>query len=345
MNQSLLNNTAVGLRERKKVLDTALFLNAVGSFAALVAVWYLRALGIDLAKLAWTFFIYGAIHLIFAAITDKFRGPRSLKIAMAVAQFGSISFLAFAWHLAGGVLNPIFLLSMVVPVVVASALQLTRLAVSAAVYSAVVASAIGVAESEELRWFVERLGIPLPLTVSLAPSGTILPGVEMTPAALLVALGLFAAAQLALAFVGAATAAKRIALAERFAEPGDELTGTAHAAIMSTPAPTIVVYADTAQVHIASRSFINQMLLRADDIRGRTLFDLLRFDDEASVRDAIRFGGQTSAVAYYVGRESRRADLSIHSFVVDRQSFAAIRFNEWSDQHVAAYPSLLQSRA
>jgi hypothetical protein len=114
---------------------------------------------------------------------------------------------------------------------------------------------------------------------------------------------------------------------------------------MSTPAPTIVVYADTAQVHIASRSFINQMLL-TDDIRGRTLFDLLRFDDEASVRDAIRFGGQTSAVAYNVGRESRRADLSIHSFVVDRQSFAAIRFNEWSDQHVAAYPSLqLQSRA
>lgn len=333
MNPARYDDTLLGILERKRVMDVVLLLNAMILFAALLMGWYVRVLDLELQRAAWAFFIYGALHTAYMAWSDRFRTRTRLLGALTLAACASVAFLGVAWHLAGGVSNPVFLTGMIAPVAVAAALRLRRLAWAAAASSIVVVTVVALAESPELRWFVERYGLPLPESSGHALAT--LPGVETTPSSMVFALALFAVVQMCvlLAVIVASSAASR--LGQRFAASTQPVSEAAHAAMVSSPDPTVVVYADTAQMHTASRSFVNQMLLRAEDLKGRTIFELMDFADEQIVQQAIREGDAISGVSYSIGPEARLADLFIHRFTSAGDRFAAIRFNEQIDDEAS----------
>ena len=333
MNPTHYDDTQLGILQRKHVMDVGLLLNAMILFAVLLTGWYIRVLDLELQRVAWAFFIYGAIHTASMPWSDSFRTRRLLLGSVTLAACASVTFLGFAWHLAGGVSNPVFLTGMIAPVAMAAALRLRRVAGAAAVSSIVVVTAVALAESPELRWFVERYGLPLP--VSGGHALATLPGVETTPSSMVFALALFAVVQICvlIAVIAASTAASR--LGQRFAASAQPVSEAAHAALISSPDPTVVVYADTAQMHTASRSFVNQMLLRADDLKGRTIFELMDFPDEEIVYRAIREGDALSGVSYSIGPEARLADLFIHRFASAGDRFAAIRFDERIDDEAS----------
>jgi hypothetical protein len=328
---NLVDTAILAARERKRTLETTLLLNAAGTFALLMIAWYFRLIDADISRIALPFAIYSAMHVAFASITDRFGHARALTHATTVSELASVGFLAFAWHLAGGVVNPMFLIAMILPVAVASVLQLRTLAVATAAWSVCGAGVVAIVESPELRWFIERLGIKVPLSGSIA-AHPLFPGIETTPSALVVALSFFAIVQFGVAIVGIVAGRKVVSLALRFSTPGERIASVAHGAIAESPSPLLVVYKDTGQVHVASRSFMKQMLLRQPDLHGRTVFDLLRFDDEESVRAALTSGAKMIPIRYNVGREARDAELAIHSFIADGQSFAAMRFDEHGAQ-------------
>lgn len=329
----LLVSSLASAQERKAILDSALLLNSVLTFAVVMAGWFYRLIEVDISRLAWMFFAYTGLQLLGSIATDQLRSRVGLTAWMAVASCAAVLFLSVAWFFAGGVKNPLFLMSMLVPVTVVGAIQ-TRLVLLVAPLSVLAATVSALAQSQELLWTVERFGLWIPFRGSSLESGRSdpLPGVETTPSFVMMVLLLFALAQLGVAWLSRNVAARMIALTERLlgsAGHGVSATGVTQASLVAATSPTVIVYSDSGQIRLASRSFLNQMLVREGEVDGKTLFEVISFDDEPRLREALKNGGNLT-VAYRVGAERRVAAASVHVFHSEGDTFSSVRLDEAS---------------
>lgn len=305
-------------RDVRRAVATAWLASLAVALASLLVPWFVGALDVDLSTVALTLAVGSALMALLSAALDRLSGPRFGAAALHVQNVAGIFLLAWVWHVAGGTRNPLPLVPFLLPVLALGALGRRRDVLGAALAAVIVVGSVAVCDSPELRWYLLQVGLPFEalfrgLPAELPGRGDPFPSATMTPAAEAVVLELFAVILLCGALASRAFSFRRLELAERLSMARDpEIRGVFQAAFRAAVVPSALVVSESAEVVDVSRSFANQMLLPSSGAGGRSLFDLLRFRDRASVEQLMRQGsGELPFVLYSVGAESRVARLQV----------------------------------
>lgn len=318
--------------ERDRWLTRAWALTLSAFMLAVAGPWFVRATSQDIVPAAVLAFVWTLIYAVAA--------PRLLRVASApvretasgLLHLASLVILAVIWHLAGGTHNPVLLLAFQLPLAVGSVCLPRRAAFWSIGIATLSVSVIALAESADLRSSIYMLGLPLDALGALVSPGLQarvdpFPRVVMNAAflgLLVFGFGLFSTA-LAFASRRAAGALAREAGRAAWSEGSDSrLEGVFESMLASSPTPSVVVYADSGRVVLASRTFVNQMLGEGNSTRGRDLFAWLQFDDPDGVRSLLTRGGEIPACGYRVGPEHRRARVLILPFARSDERYAHI---------------------
>jgi PAS domain-containing protein len=97
------------------------------------------------------------------------------------------------------------------------------------------------------------------------------------------------------------------------------------AVFRADPVPTVLIHMDTAQVVEASRSFIDQMLRRPEDLDGKSLFELLVFSDPQAVRSLLSgSSGELPFCAYRTFAEERVARVRFYRIPGNGEDYACV---------------------
>lgn len=326
------------LRERHRLLESATLASLLLACAAAGVPWFLRVLPLEIGGATRLAFAYALVYLVLARAAERLARPGLLRLATVLLRAASLVVLAALWHLLGGVYNPTLLLLFMVPVLAAAIAAGMSAALAEAAGSVVAVGAVALAESPELRWYLLQLGVPLGRSLpSLAPvsgSSELLPGLAGQPGYVVALLAVFAVAQL-----GSALIAGGLARALRRRGRRDDLTESARAAVSHafqsalrhTPVPTVIVFADTAEVVLTSESFRHAMLRHGEELAGRPLFDLVTVADGGRVRRIIEDGGELPLCPCRVGPESRVIQLRAFPFPHEGQRLACITLEDRTD--------------
>lgn len=323
------------LRARSRFMETTWLATLLVALVALAAPWYLRSLDIQLGTALWCAVGYVAVVSLLGLAQERISGRRALLASAWAGQVVGVVFFALLWHLVGGVENPIFLLAFFIPIATASVLLPRALAAGTTLLAVAAALGVAVAESAELRWYLIQLGIPIERLAFVPRAALPSPfrGAATGPAFQLTGLALFGVL-LPATFVTCERLAARLSrVARREAVAAHALAGEAQAlfqaALQAQPAPSVLVYADSAEVVEASRSFVNQMLLRPDAVAGRPLTELLRFADPEAVLGLLALPkGELSFCAYAVGEERRMARVRCYRFGFGHEQFACLSLED-----------------
>ena len=318
--QLALSDALLPLLERKRLIDAAWLVCLFASVASLAIPWFFSILDVDLTRAAGLVFIYALAYLALATITDRWNSMRAVWIVMRVMTMTSVLFLGALWHLAGGLDNPAFLLAFTLPVIISGVMLLGWQAHATALISIVVVAVVAVAESPDLRWYLNRLHAwPTYLALPISPLFTRsqrLAGLDATPGYEFIVVETFAVMQFIVAFLSTPLATFLLRINARLQTSTVLLTqvrGLFHAVLVAAPEPVVVVYADSGQVVEASESFMHRMLLRPSELVGKGIFELVSFVQPERVKQALEsHHGQISFCAYTVDDEMRIANLSFH---------------------------------
>jgi PAS domain-containing protein len=104
------------------------------------------------------------------------------------------------------------------------------------------------------------------------------------------------------------------------------------AVFRADPIPTVLIHMDSAQVVEVSRSFVDEMRLRPEEVQGRTLFALLDFSDPEAVRRLLSgASGELPFCAYRIGLEMRVARVRFYRIRGDGEDFACVSVLDQSE--------------
>jgi PAS domain-containing protein len=126
--------------------------------AAILVPWFISGLTIDFAAVSVGLLALGAVHLGFAALSGP-SAPNQLRSTRKLAALHALGIiaLAFTWHHAGGLQNPLFLSVFALPVI--GAIFLSRWQpYLMAILTTVVVALLAANEAPELRWYTPALG-------------------------------------------------------------------------------------------------------------------------------------------------------------------------------------------
>lgn len=306
------------LRQRKGAFDRIWLTTLVVAALAVAVPWYLRAIELDLARLAWWTFGFALVYLASSLVIDRLGSVRWLRVGSGVQQLAGLLFLGLMWHAAGGLANPVFLLVFALPVVGVALVARGWQPPATALAAVLVALAVGLAESPELIWYLRQIGVPMAPLAALA--GVLAPaspgpyaGLAMPPAFLFVQLELFAVLLLTVALVAdtvARTVERLTSRLQSTALARRQAAGLASAVLRAAPVPSVLVLAESHEVVAASRSFEQRLLLTPGELEGRGLLELVDFSQPEMVEGLLAAGaGEVPFVAYRVGSETRVARL------------------------------------
>ena len=318
--QHLGRETLETVLERKRMFDAAWAVCLVALLAAVTVPWFLRVLEIDLGKVALFVFGTALAYLVVGAITDRLPNQLAVATAMRVMPLTSIVLMGPRWHLVGGLSNPVFLLAFVLPVIVSGIMMSGWTAHGAALLSVVVAFAVGLAESQELRWYAAGGQGWLHSIVQALPqldeSSSVFPELRPSPAYNFTILVTFAMTQSLVAFLTTPIASLVLRLDGRLRVSHSllhEVQGIFHAVLSAAPDPGIVLYADSYQPVQASDSFFHRMLVKPSAIVGKSIFQIIDFENPDRVRNAFeRPAGEITFCVYRIAGETRIANLPFH---------------------------------
>lgn len=320
------------LRQRCALLTTAWLLTLAVAVTAVLVPWFLRVLDVDMVRMGRVAFIYAVFHALAAAGARRLPSERAMLLAFAVLQATGLMALGVLWHYAGGVENPSFLLVMALPVAASAVLVAPWQALGSAVGSVLVAYAVALAESVALRWYLVQLGLPVGRVAEVLLGGVGSGPLAGQPDALFVMLALFAAVQIAAAALPAWLAGHARRLEARLTpDTGESGTGLLRAALTESQVPTVVVFADTLTVVLASSSFVRNMMRHGEDLTGVSLFDIVTFGDPESVHRLLATGGEIPYCSYHVGPEPRVARIQAHLIEHTGESYAQVSLHDLTD--------------
>lgn len=319
--------------ERKRFLDALTIAAVAAMFFAAGVPWFLQLLDVDIAAAAWSAFISSAIYLALALVIDRWGSHRVITGAMFVSPFAAVAMSALVWHFAGGIRNPVLLVLFSVPLLGTALLSSRRAVIAVAVFASFVVGWTAAMESPGLGWYLHRLGFPVDTLLRRVP---LLSAdeqlLETVPAQLFAVVVCFTFSMLAMAvFINRAARFLRLDI-ERRTNSLEESDGVmVEHAWRAGPIPVAVLTDETAQLVDASESFFNQMLIRTGSHKGSELFDLLEFEDRASIERLLTSGGALQFVRYRIGEESRVASIHAEKFVHHEASYCALAIRDWSD--------------
>jgi diguanylate cyclase (GGDEF)-like protein len=334
-----LLGSRAAFEECRNLLDVSWFVLLVLVFLAVTAAWFTRLLNVDIERVAASVFAYAFVYLVLARVSGRLTSLPTLFLATGLLHASGILFLAFLWHLIGGVENRVFLLAFVLPVVATGVVMRDWRPYAMALLAVATVTLVAVVESSELRWYLSLAGLPTSALAWAARTGVArlrpFAGAEILPEELIVSLGLFAVFQLTAAAFSESIADLVIRLSDRLRsadELRDEAQGLFQAVMHADPSPSVVIYRDTFQVLYASRSFLQQLLLAPDDLPGRTLFEVVHFDDPQRIRDAVARGeGDLGSCSLQVGKEVRIVSARVYRIDHQGTSYAYIGLSDHTE--------------
>lgn len=334
---ALQGDQLIPLLERKRLFDGAWLVCLVASLASVAALWFLSVLEIDLGRVSWWVFVYTAIYLMTANLTDKLTSVRALVWAMRAKVMANTLFLGMFWHLVGGLKNPMFLLAFSIPVIVSGVMGMGLHAHLTAALSILVVTIVAGAESPGLRWYLERLHLQIPDWFVAAGANVrvpvqLFPGVVHEPAYEFTLVATFSFMQLILAFLSTPLTMLLLRINGRFETSKQmlgEVQGLFHAVLRAEPEPGVIIYADSGQIVQASDSFFQRMMLRPSQLMGKGLFEVVAFDDPGAVRKALEKPyGEIPFCVYHIDQEMRIANIS---FYRTEHGGTAYRYLGWKE--------------
>lgn len=311
---------ALALRERKRLFDDVWLVTLVVVFVAIAVPWFVQALEVELAPIAWSLFAFGVVHLASMLAADMIRSERVLLALAFGQQVVGVLFLGLVWHLAGGLHNPLLLLVFALPVI-AAGLSTGGQSFASALLAIATAAGVALFEAPELRWYLERAGLPLGAlglrADALSDLARPFPGLAAPASYHFVALQLFAVLLFAVAMLTESFRSLLMRLYARVRLSHDAL-GDARAfaaeVLAAAPVPSALVYRDTYKVTLASRSFLRQFDVEPQALPERDLFALIEFAYPEVVQELIAGGGTAPLVTYRAGGETRIAQMQVHAF-------------------------------
>ena len=299
---------SIEVRQRKSMFDNMWTLSIVLASSAVVASWYFGLAQFDITPIIWTLAALAALQFALNSRSRNAESDAHLRtIAMASHLLG-IVMLGVAWHLSGGIQQPLFPLFMALPLVATPLiLNFWQQQAALAVLLGVLASAVLL--SPDTNSFIEaRYGIGIVSNdlipswmpksrlafadVNTSPSFNL---ILMTMATFLVSLN--------------AAARATIALLGRLIERGESLQEELRRAqritaelIFQAPYCEAIVALGTGRILHASERFANTFALRtADD--GSFLLDVIRFSYPDVIKRLLNSGGEEIQGATINGRE------------------------------------------
>jgi len=271
-------------------------------FAVLVATllpWLVSGLAIDLIAAAGALVVLGAIHVALAALGARATGAsgRRRRLLSVLHLLGVLT-MAYVWHHAGGLQNPLFLAVFALPIVGSIFLSRWHPYLVAATCVVVVAL-IAAIEAPELRWYVpgiDAVAASLERLLGKGNAGGGLPfaGFYAPSDYYLVLLEAFAIVMLACAvaaeYLGTVFERLRgqVAGALIEAERGEQLWSML---LEQLPLPAFVVDADTYEVSFASGAALTRFAQQDRPLIGRGLFEVLSFSYPELVHELISGAG------------------------------------------------------
>lgn len=296
-----------GLQQRKQVLDDGWLLMLLSVALAVGIPWFLRNSRVDLAPVMWAVFAYGVAYLAVSRGIERLRGPRASLAGLTALQAIAVVFVAYLWHHAGNLQNPMFLMVFAIPVAAAGCVLPGARASLLALLAVAAATFVALLNAPQLRWYMSQLGIPveaIPAALTLQGPRPF-PGLDMPAAYLFLLLVTFAVLVFAVALLSQSVAAQLRGLLARLEASGKALTqaNTLAAEVMrAAPYPTVLVYADTLNVAQASQVFLQRLELLPEWLQERDLFALVDFGAPEAIREMIAGdGGEVPVATYRVG--------------------------------------------
>jgi PAS domain-containing protein len=271
-------------------------------FAVLVATllpWLVSGLAIDLIAAASALVVLGAIHVALAALGARATGASGRRRRLlGVLHLLGVLTMAYVWHHAGGLQNPLFLAVFALPIV--GSIFLSRWhPYLVAVTCVIVVALIAAIEAPELRWYVPGIDAAAASLEKLlgrgnAAGGLPFAGFYAPSDYYLVLLEAFATVMLACAvaaeYLGTVFERLRgqVAGALIEAERGEQLWSMV---LEQLPLPAFLVDADTCEVSFASGAAVTRFTQQERPLIGRGLFEVLSFSYPELVHELVSGAG------------------------------------------------------
>jgi hypothetical protein len=318
-------------RSERAILDRCNLLSMTAALVLAVVPWLWGLCSLPVSNLAWTMAGFGFIYWAAATLLDHVERRMALRAGVVALQVVTLLTLSWAWHLAGGVLNTAFLWTFA-PILLAQAILLRGwLPYGMAAVSWLAVGSIALAESDGLRLWAYRNGLPLVgfgELLRLRHDTPAFDGMPEVPSHSLVVLLLFGG----FAFMVASTGRVLSRWGRIGPGAGARVADDGRAAdlfrlvVESDPCPRVIVQPGSGAIVHMSASFRKQMLV---DAAGANLFDVVKFAESADFHRLLaEEKAELERCRYGIGPENRIGRLRAHRVVQDRDPLVSLTFEE-----------------
>ena len=295
-------------RREKLLFDNTWTLVTVLATALVVLCWYFRLAQVNIGPIIWTLAALALAQLGIQSLTARTNSRAQVqRLALSSQMIGTI-LLGVAWHLFGGVQQPLFPLFLLLPVLPAALLlgfwqqQLATLGLLTVLVSGVLLSpdsnsfieeryGISIVSDHLLPRWIPRSQIAFP-DVSTSPAYDLT--LLLTVGVIGVALSTTACALVSLCRRSGDRTAALEAEVGRFQQLNTELVSRA-------PSPEVLVTSSTGRIVNASDRFMRAF--EVTDAPGRFLLDTIAFAHPAVIRRLMTRGGEEVQAATVRGRD------------------------------------------
>jgi diguanylate cyclase (GGDEF)-like protein len=251
--------------ERKRVLDFVWILTLAFQACVLLLFGWLGWIDRGVGAISRGVLVCGVLFVLAADLSYRLRTARTINASIHANQVIGVALLSYLWALSGGVEYPGGLAFFVPPLVVSGMVGLAWLPRLTAALALGGVWAVAYQQSGDTPWNITWL-------TADGGSGSRRAGVLL----------FFSFAAVGLAATSTALSRLLMRLYQRIrsqTDLSDEARGTFEAVMRGASEPAVVVYADTFQLIHASDSFYRRMLLDPEKVAGRSLYNLLQFEN------------------------------------------------------------------
>jgi hypothetical protein len=264
LDTTLDRGTALLALERKRVLDFAWIVTLAVEACALALLGWMGIAERGIASIGRSVLVYGAIFVLVADLSYRMKTPRAVHLSICANQCGGILLLIYLWAVSGGVESPDALAFFAPPLLVSGLVGMAWLWRVSTGLALTGIWGVAYAQAGTLPWHAFASGSADAADVQTAR---------------VLWVWSVGAVGLALGSKALSTVLERLHQRTSVEIAGGDEGTTLGAVMRGASDPMVILYADTLQLAYASDSFYHRMLLDPDKVKGRSLYNLIRFGD------------------------------------------------------------------